>query len=87
MGLCTKGDDGYDAFLSYASADNDFHGNWVGNFEKHLKKVVIAGLRRANEVGDVDAQKFSVCRDETGFPESGNLVEVCFLVYFVIFFC
>ncbi|MFZ4700937.1 MAG: toll/interleukin-1 receptor domain-containing protein [Candidatus Methylumidiphilus sp.] len=76
MGFCTNGDDGYDAFLSYASADNDFHGNWVGNFEKHLKKVVIAGLRRANEVKDAEAEKFSVCRDETTFPESGNLYEV-----------
>ena len=76
MGFCVNGSDCYDAFLSYASVDDVVHGGWVGDFERYLKKMVVAELKRADQVANADAEMFSVCRDKTGFPEGGDLHEV-----------
>jgi hypothetical protein len=76
MGFCIGGDDQYDAFLSYAHADNDAHNGWVGDFERYLKSTTVAQLQRAEEVNNADAELFRVCRDQTGFPQGGPLNEI-----------
>jgi hypothetical protein len=76
MGFCVGGDDQYDAFLSYAHADNEAHNGWVGDFERYLKNTTIAQLQRAEEVNNADAGLFKVCRDQTGFPQGGPLNEI-----------
>jgi len=76
MGFCVGGDDQYDAFLSYAHADNEAHNGWVGDFERYLKNTTIAELQRAEDVNNTDAAMFRVCRDQTGFPQGGPLNEI-----------
>src|SRR5215468_6878960 len=73
MGYCIEGEDFYDAFLSYASDDDDAHNGWVQDFESYLREMVEAELRRTPDVDKEDARHFRVCRDETGFPQHGDL--------------
>jgi hypothetical protein len=76
MGYCIEGENCHDVFLSYARDDNTAHNRWVEDFESYLKEKVEAEIRRIPHLDNVDAKKFSVCRDETGFPESGDLARV-----------
>ena len=78
MGFCVDGDDQYDVFLSYAHADDVVHNRWVGDFEQYLKETVIAELKCSDEVYSEDTSLFRICRDETGFPEGGELKEVIY---------
>ena len=71
MGFCVDGDNQYDVFFSYAHSDNNFHNKWVSDFEEYLEDKVRAALER--KVDDKIAALFKVCRDETNFPESGNV--------------
>lgn len=76
MGFCINGDDHFDVFLSYANADNIAHNLWVSDFERYLKEKVIAELSRQDDTCADRASFVRICRDETGFPESGNLAAV-----------
>jgi hypothetical protein len=73
MGYCIEGEGFYDAFLSYARDDDDAHNGWVQGFESYLRQMVEAELRRTPDVDKEDARHFRVCRDETGFPQHGDL--------------
>jgi protein required for attachment to host cells len=73
MGFYVDGDNKYDAFLSYAHADNEAHNNWVTDFEQYLRKMVIAELKRSSEFRSDEAPRFNVCLDETSFPQGGDL--------------
>jgi hypothetical protein len=46
MGFISAGSDLYDVFLSYASADNIAHNQWVGDFERYLRATLAAELAR-----------------------------------------
>lgn len=73
MGFCLNGDEQYDAFLSYAHADNIANNRWIADFHKYMQEVVVAELARADCVTSDEAGRFKICRDETGFPDSGDL--------------
>lgn len=76
MGFCIAGSDQYDVFLSYAHADNILHVQWVRDFERHLRETLIAELGLADEVRHEDTLQLKVCRDQTGFPQGGDLRDV-----------
>lgn len=71
MGFCVDGDDQYDVFFSYAHSDNEFHNQWISDFEEYLVIKVRAALER--KADDKIADLFKVCRDETNFPQSGSV--------------
>jgi len=76
MGFCAGDDKGFDVFFSYSRDDDSYHNHWVSDFEKYLNDKVIAQLKRQGGAWRDDAQAFRICRDETGFPASGDLQAV-----------
>jgi hypothetical protein len=73
MGYCRDGEGRFDVFLSYASADDDAHNQWVSNFERYLNRMVRAELKRSQEAEPDRIDLFRACRDKTGFPPAGDL--------------
>ena len=74
MGFSGK-EDGFDAFLSYARADDDANNGWVADFHWYLRKFVTAELRLDEAVRNEDAERLSICFDKASFPQSGPLAE------------
>jgi hypothetical protein len=76
MGFIAGGSDFYDAFLSYARADDAAHNGWVGDFERYLNKTLAAELARQDESCRDSASELAILRDKTGFPEGGDLEKI-----------
>ena len=76
MGYCFDGNNQFDVFLSYASADDEAHNRWVSDFERYLNEKVKAELKRSSDAEQARCDLFRVCRDQTGFPAAGALAHV-----------
>ncbi len=76
MGYCCDGEDRFDVFLRYARADDDAHNGLVSNFERYLKKMVTAELKRDRKADKECGDRFRACRDESGFRPAGDLPDL-----------
>lgn len=74
MGFCGA-DDEYDAFFSYARADDDANNGWVKQFHWYARKSVAAELRLDEAVANERADRLRLCFDKASFPQSGPLDE------------
>jgi hypothetical protein len=73
MDFCSP--EGFDAFLSYARADDEANNGWVADFHWYLRRFVTAQLHQDEAVRNEDAARLDICFDKACFPQSGPLAE------------